>query len=131
MRPRKVLFIRDLVVEEVHIADVHEYAYYGRTTQPVLFGHDAVAVSEVVCDKKIVPFNQICQEGKPDLFIAYSEEVEELLGQPIRAIKAQADYAQKQATNAVARYHRNLRYLNDLKSSFWRRLNFLFGSYGE
>jgi len=41
----------------------------------------------------VVPITQFCRPGRPDVYIAYSREVEELLGVPIRTLITEKDEA--------------------------------------
>ena len=43
--------------------------------------------------ERVVPITKVCSRGKSDLYIAYSEEVEELLGVPVRVILKEKDAA--------------------------------------
>lgn len=49
--------------------------------------------TEVTVTERVVPITQFCRPGHPDLYIAYTEEVEEMLGVPIRVILKEKDEA--------------------------------------
>ena len=51
------------------------------------------APTEMEVTERVVPITHFCRPGHPDLYIAYSEEVEELLGVPIRVILKEKDAA--------------------------------------
>ena len=56
-------------------------------------GEMLIAPEELTVTERIVPITQFCRPGHPDLYIAYTEEVEELLGVPIRVLLKEKDEA--------------------------------------
>lgn len=75
-------------------------------------------------ESHVVPVSRVCRTGHPDLFIAYSPQVEEKLGVPIRAILREAE-ASRLAWNS-ARDHM-LRLQNRItEARFLDRLKYLF-----
>ena len=57
-------------------------------------GSDDVLVSDTIPVKQIaVPIIHLCQRGREDVYIAYSEEVENDLGIPIRTITKELEQA--------------------------------------
>ncbi len=124
MKPRRVKFIRDLVVEEVMAVSIVEYATY-KPMPPVMFDSDTVAL-DLVEERRVVPINQICGPNQPDLYIAYSQEVEELLKVPIACITRQCEELEEQLSHTRDILSCTQAYVRRLKGSFWLRLRFLF-----
>ena len=63
-------------------------------------------LSECCVQEVVVPITQFCKPGKPDVYIAYSKEVEELLGMPFSMIlreKASALQARELAVRKVSK----------------------------
>ena len=54
---------------------------------------EMLASPEMTITERVVPITQFCRPGRPDLYIAYTEEVEELLGVPIRILLKEKDEA--------------------------------------
>ena len=93
---RRVKFIKELIIEEVLAGPYVEY--YERSfdfSRCALIGDDEVIGPLDVATRHIVPVTQFCSTGKPDLFIAYSKQVEELLGIPFRVILDEKEIALK------------------------------------
>lgn len=49
------------------------------------------ADSYVDVQQKIVPVTRICNTGKEDIYVAYTQETEDLLGIPVRTILGDAE----------------------------------------
>lgn len=56
-------------------------------------GEMLLADLKTTVTERIVPITQFCRPGKPNLYIAYSQEVEDLLGVPIRVLLQEKDAA--------------------------------------
>ena len=79
---RKVTFIRGLLIEEIFAQDVVEYVDFAEPRKRV-----GGVVLNTKFEKKIIPVSEFRFEcGTKDLYIAYSEEVERILGIPIRLL---------------------------------------------
>jgi len=104
---KTAIFIEDLIVKKVMATDYYEYhphtvpEFTARCEDIILESFDETEAFK----RKIVPINRICSSTKPDLYIAYSEEVEELLGVPIRAILDKAEAIQQKHSRVL---HANL-----------------------
>ena len=73
-----------------------------------------IPTEEISVTERIVPITQFCYgNGKPDLYVAYSQEVEELLGMPFRIIL-------KEKSDAIAEADRlrNLTAWEHIKSAY-------------
>ena len=92
---RKVKFIRSLNVEllSLHSTNVK---YYSKNFTPVMEGEIPYLLdTPVKINTVVVPITQLTNIDKKgervDTFIAYSEEVEELLVMPFKAIREEID----------------------------------------
>lgn len=80
--------------------------------------------------EKIVPIIRLCEVGRPDVLVALTEEVENLLGVPVRALVRRTKEAEFQAERGF-HVERKYRTLTDVvrRMGVWHRLKFLFGLY--
>jgi len=80
--------------------------------------------------EKIVPIIHLCEVGRPDVLVALTEEAENLLGVPVRALVQRTKEAEFQAERGfhVERKYRTLTYVV-MRMGVWQRLKFLFGLY--
>ena len=70
---------------------------------------------------------QFCHTGKPDVFIAYSEEVEELLGIPVRCMQKELETLRASLSSATYNEKKAKDKLLKFQSmSRWERFKFLF-----
>lgn len=143
MKPIMVDFITSLNVEEVpklSSADYIQYITRGGKPDDAsrVTASDAVLLTERYYTH-IVPVNQICfSDGRPDTYVAYSEEVERLIGVPVRVIKKQAEAAEDNAQVArraafLAEEEADrwrLEYYKIYNWGFWQRLRFAFTGRG-
>jgi hypothetical protein len=95
-------------------------ARYYNWSQPLVAtdGSMLVPTESIAVEERIIPISQFCRPGKPDLYIAYSEEVEELLGVPFRTI-----YKEVQETREEISRLRSLTWWEHIKCAWqaWRR----------
>jgi hypothetical protein len=105
---RKATLITGLETQMVMMHHVDEGARYHvmPPMRPLIASDGAMSepFEEMTVTEQVVPITHLCQPGKPDLYIAYSEEVEELIGMPFRTIlreKNQAQAALQTALNTV------------------------------
>lgn len=143
MKPIMVDFITSLNVEKVpklSSADYIQYITRGGKPDDAsrVTASDAVLLTERYYTH-IVPVNQICfSDGRPDTYVAYSEEVERLIGVPVRVIKKQAEAAEDNAQVArraafLAEEEADrwrLEYYKIYNWGFWQRLRFAFTGRG-
>lgn len=132
-----VNIVVDLVIEESRIFDLHNMTAVSQyidiensTTVPF---HKKPHIIDMKCSHQIVPLTSICENGKEDLFISYTPKVERLLGMPFSVLKKSLDSTQ--SLNSKYRFellelgkkHNKLsNSLNNLKSSWFKRMIFLF-----
>lgn len=135
MKPIMVDFITSLNVEKVpklSSADYIQYITRGGKPDDAsrVTASDAVLLTERYYTH-IVPVNQICfSDGRPDTYVAYSEEVERLIGVPVRVIKKQAEAAADLAADASTKFNILLDTARELVGlGFLDRVRFLFGRY--
>lgn len=114
-----VTFVSGLRTELVPQYD-HGTVRYHEMKHPFAVSNTSVLDLTEAVQTKIATVFQICEIGKRDVYVAYSEEVEKLLGIPIRCIL-------KEKNNALAeskRYRSRLWAIHGM--SFWNRFVFLF-----
>jgi hypothetical protein len=81
---REVTFIESFNIRTVMAGDIFEYQLMGEVPN-IAIGTDTFLES-VPIETKIAPVTRLCDSAKPDVFIAYSQEVEDTLGIPIKII---------------------------------------------
>lgn len=130
-RPKKVKFVRSLNVEDANefsvLGDCDFFRYYRMEQLANISPDKVIAAESSVADLVVVPLNRICnREGDEvnELYIAYSEEVEECLGLPFRVMNETAKLLNTLHEDALEEI-RNLRNLVD-NASFRARLKYLF-----
>ena len=92
---REAILVTGLKTQRVRCGKEVEYQIYDP-----LFATDGnmLCPTETVdIQSRIVPVSEIWRNGNPKLYIAYSHEVEELLGVPINAIIHQGELVAKRA----------------------------------
>lgn len=134
---RKATLVRGLILEEVHSQKYAEYYSTSTSKWPwtvPVKGEDTVLLLheyENVPIKHVVPIHRFCQSGKPDTYIAYSHEIEELLGLPIRAMQALESQIETQRIvhsrleSKYVTYRKKLDVMWNM--TLWDRIKFLFG----
>ena len=90
---KTAILITGLVKERVFRTDAAHYHQMSELRPFVATDGKMLVSPEMTVTEKVVPITQFCRPGRPDLYIAYSEEVEELLGVPIRVILKEKDEA--------------------------------------
>ena len=135
---RRVKVITGLKIEERFAGDhveVWKQAFYPPYPSRIQ-GTDDYLVSDFPIEREIVPVLRFCKAGKPGLLVAYSSEVEELLGVPIRTLSKE-NAALRSAvggtrSTANAKIHAALKTLHRYRyMTFWQRIKFLFGVHPE
>ena len=91
---RKAILVRGLITEEVHSQKYAEY--YSTRAWPwrvPVKGEDTMLLlnTDIAHEHHVVPVHRFCQTGKPDTYVAYSHEIEKLLGIPIQSMTNQID----------------------------------------
>jgi hypothetical protein len=134
MNMQKAILVTKLVYEEVPVLSGGDYVEYivrgGNPGYASIVNYDAVLLTEkVYCN--VVPVNEVCfADGRPRLYVAYSEEVERLLGVPVRAISTRAQVAESLAADNATKFNILLDTARELVNLGWvDRLRFLFGAY--
>ena len=94
---RQATLIIGLETRIVYCGQDVRYYTTGPLDYPLMASDGEISTEKMTVPEKIVPITQFCRPGKPDVYIAYSEEVEELLGVPIRCILKENDAAIAQA----------------------------------
>ena len=126
----KAKFISRLVVEDVQVVSDRDYIeyYQHQPACPIKWSDTVMLLEHEQTVKRLVaPINHISGTGRKDVFIAYSEEVEELLGIPIRAILKRVEVAEsatKQERDIARKALWNLHLFETM--GFIDRLFFLF-----
>lgn len=122
---RRAKFIAGFVIHEVMATK--DYRYVSRYSErPLAIASDGeclLSPEGFTVDERVVPITQFCRPGRPDLYVAYSEEVEDLLGIPIRCILREKDEARAalSAAHAVIDGHNSLSAWGHLKLA-WCKL---------
>lgn len=125
---RKVKLIMGLIVEEVLAhSDRIEYFSNNSINANYSIASDGKILDTKYITKSIIPIHKFCAIDKPTLYIAYSDEVEELLGNPIRTCIAETERARKREKDLACQAFDARNELNKYKTmKFWSRLKFLF-----
>lgn len=132
---RYVNFVSGLRVEEVPHVGKQDMEYFSLSNPVLLDDGTALGASfSTAYERRIVPIIQMCGLGAENVFVAYSDEVEELLGIPIRTLVAERDNFKRNANQYRLRYNHEyamsrLSYGKLLRINawgFWRRLKFAF-----
>ncbi len=131
---KRATLITGLVYEIVPLASGQEYVEYvvhhGVLPVTHVQDSDSVLLTGSV-QSRAVPVSRVCfSDERPDLYVAYSEEVERLLGAPIRAIRERAAAAEAKAADNATKFSILLDAARELANLGWRdRLRFLFKLY--
>ena len=131
-----VTFVSGLKCEQVLHTGAEEYTY--RTVvNPLASGDGVLGLSHPAHDThRAVPITRLCEAGKADVYVAWSEEVEALLGIPMRALHEQIrrlteaieylnfvkEKTALQHQTAIAAHVRTIRNMSEC--GFWSRLRF-------
>lgn len=135
---RRVKVVTGLKVEERWAGDcveVFKQVFYPPYPTNIR-GTDDFLISDFPIEREIIPVLPFCTRGKPDLLVAYSAEVEEILGVPIRALSKENDELRLVARDirdqANATYYTVAKTVYKYKHmSLWQRIKFLFGVHPE
>ena len=94
---REAILVTGLKTQRVRCGKEVEYRVFDPT--PLFATDDTMLCPNEAIDiqSRIVPVSEIWKNGNPKLYIAYSHEVEELLGVPINAIIKAREQAQEHA----------------------------------
>ena len=135
---RKAILVRGLITEEVHSQKYAEY--YSTRAWPwrvPVKGEDTMLLLDknIACDHHIVPVHRFCRTGNLDTYVAYSHEIEELLGIPIQAMTKQIDnlsseleiqrIVHSRLTSKYVCYRQKLDAMWNM--TLWDKIKFLFG----
>lgn len=130
-----VTFISGLKIEKVpHFGrdelDYHLLIHCTRTDDGAVLGMS----KEMPLDTRTVPITELCGLGRDDVYIAYSEEVEKLLGIPIRTLVADLVTRKRLISEFIEEKRRiyieshyaqsQLRLLRT--ANLWQRIKFVF-----
>lgn len=92
---KEAILVTGLVTRRVRMGEFAHYHYLSNF--PPLIATDGVVLEpmkEVTVEERIVPITQFCYgNGRPDLYVAYSHEIEELLGIPFQVILKEKETA--------------------------------------
>lgn len=125
---RKKVILVDVRVTEVQAYSLEHYEYYYHKGGAAILDpvEGPMICPEVKIEKHLVPITRFCHTGKPDLYVAYTKYLEEVLGIPIRTIINEKDEwlrayqgARSEADNWGSRYSA----INCM--TVWQRLKFL------
>jgi len=130
----KTVKLVDITVKEVPYYGYNEVQYYHRESSEYIPYKDGLLHCDATVKTKVVPITHICQVGKEDVAVAYTEEFEEVCVIPIRMLirekkewKELAElYCKKYPILEVERdtYFLNLKHFKE--ATFFQRLKYLF-----
>ncbi len=104
-----------------------QYEYYSHEAAHLIDPVEGPMICpEVKTKKHLVPITRLCCMGKPDLYVAYTEYLEEVLGIPIRTIikdKEEYQVAWREQKEETIKWR--IRFLNVKDMPFLKRLKFL------
>lgn len=135
---RQVKFVKSLVVENamVHQGDDEIRTAFMRRVPCVPIDSDFNEAIETMApvETHVSPIIRFCEIGKPDVFIAYSPEVEELLGVPFstmhRELKERdAALSREREVSSALESQRDRADEQSyalMRMKWWDKLNFLF-----
>ncbi len=126
---RRVKFIRSLVVDEVTAFD--EVEYHRAPPQCTMTSDGALLTGADHVTHRVIPVTHLCQNyrdrvARTDTYIAYSDEVCELLETPINTIIESNNRLQSDALELRYELGRFKRWRSAHTKSFWKRLMFVF-----
>jgi hypothetical protein len=95
---RQAILITGLETSFVRIDKSARY-YQQIALRPLMAtdGEILIPEEELTVTEKVVPITQFCRPGRPDVYIAYSEEVEDMLGVPFRVMLKEKEQALAEA----------------------------------
>ena len=99
----EAVLIKGLVTERIYRLDKNARYFTLPELRPFIASDDNLLAAESNITEHVVPITQFCRPGRPDIYIAYSHEVEDFLGVPISVLikeKAQA-YAELQRLRSL------------------------------
>ncbi len=136
MKIEQVTLITNLMYEQVPRVsgrDYVEYLVHGGALQRAscVSSTGEVLFTDDVVHRQILPINELHYlDGRSDLYVAYTEEVERLLGVPIRALNTRCDIAERSAADNATKFNTLLDTAMELANLGWLdRLRFLFKRY--
>ena len=112
---REATFVRGLVIERVRMVNRDELRYQMWDRLPSVASDGTLLLTEDTGQERIIPITEFCYgNGKPTVYLAYSEEVESLLGLPFRVIL-------KEKEQAIAERNRllDMTAWQHIKKAFW------------
>tara|TARA_R100001143_G_C3360997_1_gene135681 strand:- start:13239 stop:13616 length:378 start_codon:yes stop_codon:yes gene_type:complete len=119
---KRVKFVRQLVVDDVrYVGDYVEYRCIGTSpdiTRVVKGDEEGFLLG--VEQKELAPVHHLCDVHngtRRDLFIAYSKEVQELLGMPFDTLSNELEDARE----AISALHSRIGH-----ATLWQRIKYLF-----
>ena len=130
---KRVKFVESLNVKEVAVGSCVDMMRYATLEECApIDGTDRI-LAPVKTNTRVVPIHQFCESGKPDIFIAYSKEVEELLGMPFNVLHndlKEAKAYSERIKSSLSRFtlendvlSKKLLQVNN--ASIWQRLKYL------
>jgi len=137
----KTVKLVDITVKEVPYYGYNEVQYYHRESSEYIPYKDGLLHCDATVKTKVVPITHVCQVGKEDVAVAYTEKFEEICGIPIRLLKKSKEEAEKNAQSAFRDLSitneklKKVEYLKEIKrhelkkytsASFIQRLKYLF-----
>lgn len=128
----EVIFVKELVLERARYAGRGYMEYC--TSNIVRCTDDAtLETMDPVTVRHAVPIHRICHSGKPDVYVAYSEEVSGILGLPYDAMKEAMDAMNSRYNDLADRHDKATLQLRLVRGmTFMQRLKFLLtGNMGE
>lgn len=124
---RKKVIVVDVQVQEVLAHSLTHYEYYSHDAAHLIDPVEGPMICpEVKTKKHLVPITRFCFTGKPDLYVAYTEYLEEVLGIPIRIIlkeKEESLGAYQGARKEAERWKGRYSAINCM--TLWQRFKFL------
>lgn len=122
---RQVKFIKSLNIEILPLTKYNEVEYHTYNPSHVMSEYDPYFLHTKDVTTQVVPVNQFTKENsegeRVETYIAYSEEVEELLNMPFKSISHQIEMISR--TLDIVRYTvTNATFIKRLKYLFTRKL---------
>lgn len=116
-----VKFVRDVVVDLIPAGEEIKYFTY---PPPQVASDGMLLETQQEVNQLIAPVLHICHVGEADTYVAWSEQVEELFGIPIRTIIREHEDELARLHDELDQTHLQLTWWRSLP--FLRRLKFLF-----
>ena len=125
---REVIFISGFKKELIRAWDYVEY-YQAPPLHTMAMDNSLLAIDEsTTITRKIAPVSHFVIGGRKDVYIAYSDEIEELIGIPINILQSQLENAQKNELRLSMKCGVLQKTENTINSmSWWDRWLFFLG----